>query len=1022
MSTITSQKWISSLTEEETKGEGEGRLVLHDTRSLFQPVWNNDCNLISIFGRARQGKSFMMNCLAGEEHVFKVSNYKESCTQGIDISNKWMSLPDFSRVDGGRATSQGASTRVGFVDAEGQGDKDVSYDANLICPILLASKCVIFNWKGDLQKDHILSTLGIMTRAAKNVSAESSGGKKKFGHLHILFRDWQSIGSTAAETFATLFNPESSKDAQTRNQIREDVKDAFESIQVWLFEAPTDSVSDLRQVLTIQKTTARFRQQIRDFRQCLVDQLKSPVLFAGRPLSGKGLHSMMKDVIHTLNRGEVILPSSTYLTMMREELSHLLHSFQQEVQRATDLVSREIEKSLRFETEVELAGKKKQVSYFLNETAANGELRKSLEPIRQRFLHSVREVIGVQASQPLPPQFQGIFSENETRFQQVVDQAIHLFTVQFHSNFVAHLKSLRQVIEKGIEEKFQQLASAKSVTCSPTEFKTTVLPTIIETAMLQLQPPIEATGGKGYYHSSEKQQQEVDDSMELLQRFYSNLHRTSVESFESRYKVMKDRVSALFAQTCKAMEEKIPLILQQLTKEHKKGFPKSLARSILDQEYKKLDEQLKNEIISLNAQTTVSPFLSETHNSFFEFCHELNDFMTKEYETLKQNELVAIFHQAEEDITRELSQLSTNWEGELQEYVQQLSLAPTAEAAASMKDANAEEIMKALDDLTMDNWRRSVARVLGWLADSAPKEKLSDENFLLTSTPLGEKLFAYLKGNVDPFKQELRGIFKDIERRKKEVIAEKQRQEASRNVKAEEPEYNDNQTVRMDESDDDLDDEDESEEEGAEGATEEEQVFSQAKRSSKVSVGEQRRKAREFAERVLGISFAKGKATSRKSSAAATTTAGKGKKKTGPATAPRKSLAQQREDAKQFAMKNFGNQILEPDDEDIVEEDHNSSSRRKSSNKRSLDEPPAVKPGEEIPLPKNKKAKLSSSSTERTSLSANPPAPPIPAEVPKKKEDPLAAARRAAQEAAAQRQSEVIQKATDQIKKRGGKK
>lgn len=40
------------------------------------------------------------------------------------------------------------SPNVGFVDAEGQGDKDVSYDANLICPILLASKVVIFNWKG----------------------------------------------------------------------------------------------------------------------------------------------------------------------------------------------------------------------------------------------------------------------------------------------------------------------------------------------------------------------------------------------------------------------------------------------------------------------------------------------------------------------------------------------------------------------------------------------------------------------------------------------------------------------------------------------------------------------------------------------------------------------------------------------------------------------------------------------------------------------------------------------------------
>ena len=79
-----------------------------------------------------------------------------------------MTVSEFSRVDGGVLCEGNA--KVGFVDDEGQGDRDVSYDANLVCPILLASKCVIFNWKGDLQKDHIMSTLGIMTRAAKNVS------------------------------------------------------------------------------------------------------------------------------------------------------------------------------------------------------------------------------------------------------------------------------------------------------------------------------------------------------------------------------------------------------------------------------------------------------------------------------------------------------------------------------------------------------------------------------------------------------------------------------------------------------------------------------------------------------------------------------------------------------------------------------------------------------------------------------------------------------------------------------------
>ena len=66
-----------------------------------------------------------MNCLAGEEQIFKISNEKESCTQGIDISEKWLTVTDFSKIDGGVSCT--GKTKVGFVDAEGQGDRDVSY-------------------------------------------------------------------------------------------------------------------------------------------------------------------------------------------------------------------------------------------------------------------------------------------------------------------------------------------------------------------------------------------------------------------------------------------------------------------------------------------------------------------------------------------------------------------------------------------------------------------------------------------------------------------------------------------------------------------------------------------------------------------------------------------------------------------------------------------------------------------------------------------------------------------------------
>eukprot|EP01040_Poterioochromonas_malhamensis_P022518 gene22518-27417_t len=74
----SSFKWITS---------EDSVLRAHDVRRVLQPVWSHPTNLISIFGRARQGKSFLMNCLAGETDIFRISNEKESCTQGIDVSN-----------------------------------------------------------------------------------------------------------------------------------------------------------------------------------------------------------------------------------------------------------------------------------------------------------------------------------------------------------------------------------------------------------------------------------------------------------------------------------------------------------------------------------------------------------------------------------------------------------------------------------------------------------------------------------------------------------------------------------------------------------------------------------------------------------------------------------------------------------------------------------------------------------------------------------------------------------------------
>jgi hypothetical protein len=293
---------------------------------------------------AEQGKSFLLNCLMGEDRIFKISNSAAPCTEGIDIANTWMTLASFSKVDGGNEMGEKV-LRIGFVDAEGQGDKAVEHDARVCCPVLLTSKCVIFNWKGGVQKDDILSKLGIMTRAAASVQVDISAtdtsshsasdtSNKQFGHLHIIFRDWNSEESDPNAVYELLFAQENEEEEEAsafRNQIRKQTLESFESVRVWLFAAPNDNSKVLRKEMGIADLSDEFRQQLREFRNCLSLQLVQPKLFANMPLTGKSLQQLMLSVVSSLNEGRAVIPSGVYQSMLASELNHVLHAMEQEM-------------------------------------------------------------------------------------------------------------------------------------------------------------------------------------------------------------------------------------------------------------------------------------------------------------------------------------------------------------------------------------------------------------------------------------------------------------------------------------------------------------------------------------------------------------------------------------------------------------------------------------------------------------------------------------------------------------------
>ena len=143
-----------------------------------------------------------------------------------------------------------------------------------MCPILLASKCVLLNWMDSVQKDKILNHLGIMHKAAINVATEGdldNAHGEIFGNLHIVFRDWRFEGDENS-VLNDIFREERGVDTASavRNQIRRSVRSSFKSVNVWLLPPPTKDTQSLRTELTVQGTSPAFREKLRELRGTLV--------------------------------------------------------------------------------------------------------------------------------------------------------------------------------------------------------------------------------------------------------------------------------------------------------------------------------------------------------------------------------------------------------------------------------------------------------------------------------------------------------------------------------------------------------------------------------------------------------------------------------------------------------------------------------------------------------------------------------------------------------------------------------
>lgn len=130
----------ATTTSGETTTRGSERVsITNEALVTLKELPQTPQNWVTIWGPARGGKSFFLNCLArsnGESHIFPVSSEITACTTGADLSKTTLGLNEFLH----EPDALTPSPVIGFVDVEGQGDRHLSHEIMLATPLLLLSK------------------------------------------------------------------------------------------------------------------------------------------------------------------------------------------------------------------------------------------------------------------------------------------------------------------------------------------------------------------------------------------------------------------------------------------------------------------------------------------------------------------------------------------------------------------------------------------------------------------------------------------------------------------------------------------------------------------------------------------------------------------------------------------------------------------------------------------------------------------------------------------------------------------
>ena len=306
-------------------------IIPEEARQLLSNQKYNNIGIISLVGKYRTGKSFLLNRVLLDRKQttgFGVAPTFKPCTKGIWI---WSDPIMVSNIH------CKTPFPVFLIDTEGLGayDEEINHDSKIFLIAVLISSLFIYNSFGAIDENAI-NTLSFILNLSKTIKIKSVNKEDKeeelaeyFPTLLWLLRDFSlkledKNGNTITEkqyldnALEDLVG--NSDIIEEKNRVRSLIRNYFKEKDLFVMVRPVEKETELQnlQNLPDEKLRKEFVEQAKFFRNKVMKKTK-PKIFKKKNLNGYMLVELVQSILDAINNGSIPVIENSWKYVMQNE-------------------------------------------------------------------------------------------------------------------------------------------------------------------------------------------------------------------------------------------------------------------------------------------------------------------------------------------------------------------------------------------------------------------------------------------------------------------------------------------------------------------------------------------------------------------------------------------------------------------------------------------------------------------------------------------------------------------------------